>query len=80
MFFLAPTSLWLLLAVPLLPLAYWWLLRRRARGAVRYSHLGVVRAAMAGRQWRRHLPPALLLLACSMLLFASARPVAHLPL
>lgn len=80
MFFLWPTSLWLLLALPLLPAVYLWLLRRRAKAAVRYSSLGVVRAAAAGRNWRRHLPPALLLLACALLLFAAARPVAQVPL
>jgi Ca-activated chloride channel family protein len=80
MSFLWPQYLWLLLALPLLPAAYVWLLRRRNKSAVRYSSLGVVRAASAGRNWRRHLPPALLLLACSGLLFAAARPMAQLPL
>lgn len=80
MFFLWPQYLWLLLALPLLPAAYVWLLRRRRKQAVRYSSVGVVREANAGRQWRRHLPPALLLLACTGLLFAIARPVARLPL
>ena len=80
MFFLWPQYLWLLLALPLLPAAYVWLLRRRNKSAVRYSSLGVVRAASAGRNWRRHLPPALFLLACSGLLLAAARPVARVPL
>jgi Ca-activated chloride channel homolog len=80
MFFLWPQYLWLLLALPLLPAAYVWLLRRRNKSAVRYSSLGVVREASAGRNWRRHLPPALLLLACSVLLFAGARPMARVPL
>jgi Ca-activated chloride channel family protein len=47
---------------------------------VRYSSLGVIRAAAAPLNWRRHVPPALLLLACSALLFAAARPVARVPL
>jgi hypothetical protein len=80
MFFLWPQYLWLMLALPLLPAVYIWLLRRRRKAAVRYSSLGVVRAATAGRNWRRHVPPALLLLACSVLLFAAARPVARVPL
>jgi Ca-activated chloride channel family protein len=80
MFFLWPEHLWLLLALPLLPAAYLWLLRRRRQSAVRYSSLGVVRAAMTGRHWRRHVPPALLLLACSIMLLAAARPMAHVPL
>ncbi|MGJ7492260.1 VWA domain-containing protein [Variovorax sp. ZT4R33] len=80
MIFLWPESLWILLALVPLPALYLWLLRRRARAALRYSSLGVARAATAGRQWRRHLPPALLLLACAGLLLAAARPVARVPL
>jgi Ca-activated chloride channel family protein len=80
MFFLWPQYLWLLLALPLLPVLYLWLLRRRARLAVRYSSIGMVRAASAGRQWRRHVPPALLLLAFAGLLLAAARPMARVPL
>ena len=80
MFFLWPHYLWLMLALPLLPAVYVWLLRRRGKPAVRYSSLGVVRAAAARLNWRRHVPPALLLLACSGLLFAVARPVARVPL
>jgi Ca-activated chloride channel homolog len=80
MFFLWPQYLWLLAAVPLLPLLYLWLLRRRGKPAVRYSSLGVVRAAAVGTHWRRHVPPALVLLACSVLLVAAARPVAQVPL
>lgn len=80
MFFLWPGSLWFLLLLALMPAAYLWLLRRRNKAALRYSSLGVVQAAVAGRQWRRHLPPALLLLACAGLLAAAARPVARVPL
>lgn len=80
MFFLWPQYLWLLLALPLLPAAYLWLLRRRAKAAVRYSSVSAVRAAAAGRNWRRHVPPALFLIACAILMFAAARPVARIPL
>ena len=80
MFFLWPEYLWAMLAVPLLPLAYLWLLRRPAKFAVRYSSLGVVIAAAAGRNWRRHVPPVLLLVACSVLLIAAARPVTRVTL
>lgn len=80
MFFLSPNLLWLMLALPLLPVLYIWLLRRRGKLAVRYSSLGMVRAASAGRQWRQHVPAALLLLACAGLLLASARPMARVPL
>jgi len=80
MFFLWPQHLWLMLLVPVLPLAYVWLLLRRARSAVRYSSVRPVREAAKGRQWRRHLPPFLLLVACAALLFAAARPVTRVPL
>ena len=80
MSFLWPQYLWLLLALAALPAAYAWLLRRRSKAALHYSSLGDVRAAAAGRSWRRHLPPALLLLACAGLLLAAARPVARVAL
>lgn len=80
MSFLWPQNLWLLLALPLLALLYAWLLRRRRKAAVRYSSLGVVRAASGARSWRRHVPPLLLLLAIAVLLLAAARPSARVPL
>ncbi len=80
MYFLWPQYLWLMWLLPLLPVAYLWLLRRRAKVALRYSNLGLVRAAAAGRNWRRHVPPALILLACAILLLAAARPVAWVTL
>lgn len=80
MFFLWPQYLWLMLALPVLPLAYLWLLRRRAKAAVRYSSIAIPRVAAAGRSWRRHVPPVLLLLSLAVLLLAAARPVARVPL
>lgn len=44
-----PEALWLLLAAPLLAGAYIVILRRKKRSVVRYSSLGLVREAMAGR-------------------------------
>lgn len=79
MTFLWPQSLWLMLALPVLPLLYLWLLRRRGKVALRYSNLELVRAA-SSRTWRRHVPPALLLAACAVLLLAAARPQAMLTL
>ena len=79
MSFLWPNHLWLLLTLPLLLALYLWLLRRRARTVVRLSHLGVARQA-AGRAWRRHVPPALILLALAILLLAAARPVGRITL
>ena len=79
MSYLWPGYLWTLLALPLLPLLYVWLLRRRSKAALRYSSLDLVRQA-SGRLWRRHVPPALLFLACAVLLLAVARPTAKLTL
>jgi Ca-activated chloride channel family protein len=79
--FLWPDMLWLLVAVPLLVLLYVWLLRRRKKTAVRYANLALVRQAM-GRSagWRRHVPPALMLVALAVLVLASARPAAVITL
>ncbi|WOP16821.1 VWA domain-containing protein [Ottowia sp. SB7-C50] len=75
--FLWPQFLWLLLLLPLLVLLYVWLQRRRRKLAVRYASLSVVRQALGkGPDWRRHVPPLLMLLALGALLLASARPVA----
>lgn len=75
--FLWPNMLLLLLIVPLLVLLYLWLLRRKHKLALRYASLGLVRQALGQQStWRRHLPPALLLLAITALLLAAARPLA----
>lgn len=79
MTFLWPLYLWSMLALPLLPALYLWLLRRRGKKALRYSSLDVVRQA-GSRPWRRHVPPALLFVACAVLLFAAARPSASVTL
>ncbi len=71
-----PEALWLLLAAPLLAAAYIVILRRKKRSVVRYSSLGLVREAMAGRAWRQHVPPALLLVGLIGALIAVARPSA----
>ena len=76
--FLWPNWLWLMLALPVLPMLYVWLLRRRGKPALRYSNLQVVREAAGGRAWRRHVPPTLLWIACALLLLAAARPLAKL--
>lgn len=77
--FLWPQFLWAMLALPLLPVLYVWLLRRGSRTALRYSTLAVVREA-SNRPWRRHVPAALLLAACSVLALAMARPTLTLTL
>jgi Ca-activated chloride channel family protein len=75
-----PEMLWLMLAVPLLVALYVWLLNRRKRFAVRYANLALVKEAMGGLSWRRHLPPALLLVALAVMIAAIARPTATVTL
>ncbi|MBA3771843.1 MAG: VWA domain-containing protein [Ramlibacter sp.] len=75
--FLWPQFLWLLAALPLLVLLYVWLMRRKKKMALRYASLSIVKEAMgAGQTVRRHIPPALFLLALAAMLVAAARPVA----
>lgn len=77
MTFIWMDMLWLLLLVPLLIGAYIWLLRRRKKAALRYANLAIVKQAMGkGIGWRRHVPPALLLAAITVLIVAVARPAA----
>ena len=79
--FLWPTMLWAMLLVPILLLGYIWLMRRRKKTTLRYANLALVKEAMgSSNAWRRHVPPALMLLAISALLFASSRPAALLTL
>jgi Ca-activated chloride channel family protein len=77
MTFLWPGMLWLLLAVPALVALYVWLQRRKRKGAVRYASLDLVHAAIGpGQRLRRHVPPALFLLALIAIIVAIARPTA----
>ena len=77
MSFLWQEALWALMLLPLLVLAYVWLLKRRKKSAITWASLGIVKEAMAGqRAWRRHVPPVLLLTALAALIVASARPTA----
>jgi Ca-activated chloride channel family protein len=79
--FLWPEMLWLLLAIPLMAGAYVYALRRKKKAAIRYASLMLVRDALGKRPgWRRHLPPALFLLAMTAALLALARPATTLVL
>ena len=81
MTFFWPEMLWGLLLIPLLVALYVWLLRRRKKTALRYASLSLVKEAMGARSaWRRHVPPVLMLVALTALLFAAARPAAVLTL
>src|SRR6185437_13978275 len=75
-----PLFLWLLLLVPLLVAAYIFIINRRKKSAFRYSNLALVKEAAEGPGWRRHVPPALMLSAFSILLLAMARPSAEVRL
>ena len=77
MTFLWPQFLWLLLALPVLVVAYLWLLRRKKKLVLRYASLSIVREAMGqGQNVRRHIPPMLFLLSLAAMLVASSRPFA----
>ncbi len=72
-----PLALLGLLVVPLLLVAYVLQLRRRRRGAVVFSSVALVRAALPKRaSWKRHVPAVLFLLGLTSLAVASARPQA----
>ena len=77
MTFLWPESLWLLALVPLLVAAYFLILKRKRKTALRYASLTMVKEAMgAGVQFRRHVPPLLFLIALIAMIAAVARPAA----
>src|SRR4051812_46444792 len=79
--FLWPQNLWLMAALPLLVLVYVWLMRRKKKTALRYASLSIVKEAMGARQsMKRHIPPALFLLAMAAMLLSAARPVAVITL
>jgi Ca-activated chloride channel family protein len=74
-----PGFLSLLLLIPLLIVAYVWILRRRRRFVIRYSSLSLVREAAAHQSWmRRHVPFILFLLALVSLILALTRPTAEI--
>lgn len=76
-----PHLLWLLVLLPLLVLLYVWLLKRRRKSTVRLASIAVAREALGkGPGWRRHVPPALMLVALAALLLAVARPMAVITL
>ena len=81
MHFIWPELLWLLLLIPLLVVGYIRALRRKRTMAVQYPSLNLIRPALGpGHRIRRHIPPALLLCAVSLVLLGAARPSARLTL
>jgi Ca-activated chloride channel family protein len=74
---LFPLGLWLTLLVPILVALYIWAQRRRQKYALRYASLSLVKEALGrGPGIRRHIPPALFLIALFFMTAAVARPVA----
>ena len=79
--FLWPEMLWTLLLIPILLAGYLWLLRRRMRVAAIAPDLSAIRLAQVGRRpFRRHIPPALCLVAITCGLIGSAGPSARVVL
>ena len=77
MTFTWPEMLWLALALPVLIAVYALILRRKKKLAIRYASLAMVKDAMgASQRVRRHVPPALFLLALLAMIVAIARPQA----
>jgi Ca-activated chloride channel family protein len=78
--FLWPQMLWLATALPLLVAAYLLILRHNRKAAVRYPSLSLVKDAMRGPAFRRHIPPLLVLVAVAAILVSVARPAAVITL
>src|SRR5688500_85567 len=79
--FLWPEFLWLLLVLPAAVAGYLVLLNLKKKAALRYASLSVFKEAIGkGVWWRRHLPPAILLLALAAMIAAIARPAAVITL
>ncbi len=76
MIFLWQQALWLLLLVPVLIVLYLIAQRRRAKYALRYASLSLVKEAMGrGPGFRRHIPSLLFLIAITVMILALSRPV-----
>jgi len=72
-----PGFLWALLLVPAALAAYLLAQRRRTRYTVRFTNLDLLANVVTrSPRWRRHVPPALYLLALAALLVGLARPQA----
>jgi Ca-activated chloride channel homolog len=68
---------WLLLALLVIPVAiavYWFAERRGMKYALSFTNLDVLAGVVAGRSWRRWVPPLLFLLALTGLCLGVARP------
>ena len=79
--FLQPLMLWSLVLLPLMVGVYLWLLKRKRKHVISFSAVSWILENMdTPSTWRRHVPPLLVLVAMSLLLFAAARPMARVTL
>jgi Ca-activated chloride channel homolog len=78
--FASPAWLWLLVLVAGLVVGYFLVQRRRMRYTVTLTNLDLLASVMPRRpSWRRHVPPALLLLAMLIMVFGLAGPTVRMP-
>ncbi|MFP4550888.1 MAG: VWA domain-containing protein [Spirochaetales bacterium] len=81
MSFIWPSMLYFLALVPVFVAAYMLILRRKRSAAVTLGSTMVARAAAARtRSFRRHIPPLLLLMSLTLLIFGLSRPMMELVL
>lgn len=74
--FKTPTRLWVLVALPILVLAYLVLMRLRKRMSLRFTNTGVLGTVMGSqRRWTRHLAVAMSLCSLVALALAWAQPL-----
>lgn len=74
--FLNPGRLWMLMALPVLIVAYLVALRLKGRSAIRFTNTGILGAVMPGQsQWRRHVAVLMSLASLASLVVAWARPM-----
>lgn len=77
----SPNMLWILTIMPILVIGYVLMLRRQNKRALRYVHIGLIKSAVGpGARVRRHVPPALFLVALGIAVFSIARPAAVIAL
>ncbi|MEV4730239.1 VWA domain-containing protein [Saccharopolyspora sp. NPDC049426] len=78
--FATPAWLWLLVLVAALAVGYLLVQRRRLRYTVTLTNLDLLASVMPRRPaWRRHVPPALMLLATLIMVLGLSGPTVRMP-